>query len=738
MKHIFTKTTTNHKAHKSLIILPGLLLMSFLSNAQVVLSGRVLNDKGKPVRGASVYLDNTIDGTTSDSTGAFSFTTEEKGAQVLVATEVSHENGGLPLDITGDVSGIELKMKSASRKLDEVVVTAGSFEASDRDKTVLKPLDIVTTAGAQADVVKAIQTLPGTQQQGTQAGLFVRGGDASEAAFIVDGLIAQNAFISAAPGVAARSRFGPFQFKGVAFSSGGYSARYGQALSSVLELSSNDLPDKSTINTGINMAGVYFSGSKLFKKTSVEGSAYYNNLSPFYGIAKANFDFYDVPKGGGGSAKYTWQPNKNGILKALVNYSRFGSGTRVPSPDSGKADQTLDFGLVNQNVYSTVSYKQMLKDKWSLYFAGSYSFNEDDIRWDTTDMLNKDDRAQFRAEVKNYTSSRLSLLLGTEIQHFAYDRQFGAFKSAFDETQIAGYAEAEWTPINWLAFKPGVRFEHSELIQQNAVSPRFAMAVKAGKNGQFSVASGMFYQTVDPQYFLFGYKPDFQQSIHYIANYQLMKNDRILRVEGYYKDYNQLVRELSANEKAIRYNPNANFIPTGRIVDNSGYGYAKGAELFWRDKKSIKNADYWISYSYIDTRRLYRSFESEAQPDFISDHNLSIVTKYFIEKIQTQINATYSYASGRPYYDPFKPASEFLSDRTPEFHNLSLAFNYLTSVGKWFTVVYAGIDNVTNSKNVFGYRYDAAGNKYPQRPALYRSVFVGVNFSLTAFDKDEL
>ena len=96
---------------------------------------------------------------------------------------------------------------------------------------------------------------------------------------------------------------------------------------------------------------------------------------------------------------------------------------------------------------------------------------------------------------------------------------------------------------------------------------------------------------------------------------------------------------------------------------------------------------------------------------------------------------TYSYATGRPYYNPSNPV--FLGDKTPDFHNLSLNINYLTSIKKWFTVVYVGIDNITNQKNVFGYRY-ANGQRYEMRPALYRSVFIGANFSLTAFDKDEL
>jgi hypothetical protein len=707
-------------------------LTGFSSWAQSTISGKVTDDKGTPVIGASVYLDNTLDGGTSDSSGKFKFTTTEKGNQTIVATEIGHETAGMPIVVNGDMKDISIKMKGTAKQLDEFVITAGSFEASDKNKTILTPLDIVTTAGSQADVVRAIQTLPGTQQQGTQTGLFVRGGDASEAAVVVDGLISQNAFLSVAPGVAARSRFGPFQFKGVAFSSGGYSARYGQALSSVLELNTNDLPDKSTINLGVNMAGVYASGSKLFKKTSLEATGYYNNLQPFYGIAKTNVDYYNVPKGGGGSAKFTWAPNKNGLMKAAVNYSRFTSGTRVPLP--ADATKVLDFGITSQNVYSSLSYKETFKNKWMVYTAVSYSYNQDDVKWDTIPSLSKDDRTQLRAEVKNYTTTRLSVLLGSEVQHFHYDRTFSVFNSNFTETQIAGYAEADWTAANWLGLKPGVRYEHSILINQDVIMPRLALGIKSGLYGQFSLAGGMYYQTVDQTYLLAGYRPQMQQAVHYIANYQYMHNDRTLRIEGYYKSYSQLIHEYLTKT----YDPNRfrSFNPYSNPADNSGYGYATGAELFWRDKKTIKNADYWISYSYIDTRRLFQNYLTEAQPDFIASHTLNVVTKYFIEKLQSQINVTYNYATGRPYYNPYNPA--FLADRTPDFHNLSMTVNHLRSFGKWFTVIYAGIDNITNAKNVFGYRFDAAGNKYPVRPAIYRSVFVGINLSLSAFDKDEL
>lgn len=713
-----------------------LFFPAFLAAQQVIaqstISGKVVNTAAKPVAGVSVYLLNTIDGATTDSSGVFSFITEEKGEQTIVAEIMGYENAGMPVTISGDVKDITVTLKQTSIQLKSVTVTAGSFEASGSEGTVLKPLDIVTTAGSQADVVKAIQTLPGTQQQGAQTGLFVRGGDASEAAVVIDGLVAQNAFISTAPGVAARSRFGPFQFKGVSFSSGGYSARYGQALSSVLELNSNDQPDKSTINTGINMAGVYLSASKLMKKSSIEGSANYTNLTPFYGIAKTNFDFYDVPKGGGGSAKYTYKPNQNGIFKAMVNYQQFQNGTRLPNPGDGT---TWDYGIKNQNVYGVASYQQLWKAKWGMYIAGMYSYNNDDIKAGNTPIRYTDDRAQVRAEGKYYGGTKVSVLLGTEVQTFKYDRDIDTLNFNFDETQIAGYTEVEWSPLYWLALKPGVRFEHSALLNNSNVAPRFAAAIRAGQHGQFSIASGIFYQLAEPEYYLYSrQRPGFQNAVHYIANYQYMHNDRTLRLEAYYKDYNQLVREHFP--PGTRYNPNSFRIPIDTVlIDNAGYGYAQGLELFWRDKKTVKNGDYWISYSYIDTRRLYKNYIAEAQPDFIATHNLSIVTKYFIPKLSTQFNATYSYASGRPYYNP--ASSEFLGGRTPDYHNLSITVNYLKSFGKWFSVIYAGVDNMTNNKNIFGYRFNNNVRSTIQ-PAIYRSVFVGINFSLTAFDVDEL
>ena len=91
---------------KPAVFVLATVALSLSSWAQSTITGKVTDEKGKPVRGASVYLDNTIDGATTDSLGAFSFTTEEKGPQTLVASEVAHENAGLPVTINGDLKDI--------------------------------------------------------------------------------------------------------------------------------------------------------------------------------------------------------------------------------------------------------------------------------------------------------------------------------------------------------------------------------------------------------------------------------------------------------------------------------------------------------------------------------------------------------------------------------------------------------------------------------------------------------
>ncbi len=723
------------KQFTTLFSMLTLLFVAFIPltiDAQSTINGEVKNQKGQPVSFASVSLQNTTEGTTTGPDGKFSLTTNLKGAQTLVVNLIGFTKTTQPITLADSVYTVSVRLQEAATRLEEVTITAGTIEANnERSVAVLKPLDIVTTAGAQGDVIGAIQTLPGVQRNGgDQTGLMVRGGDVSESSVIVDGTITQNAFNSSVPGVAQRSRLNPFSFKGTAFSSGGYTVRYGQALSAVLDLQTTDLPEKNNMNIGANFAGAYVSGSKLMGKNAVEYAANYTNIAPYLAIANTNVDFYQVPQGGGISARYVSRTENNGIFKMNLTHSFNKSGITIPDPSSAGAK--LNFGIQNENTLLTTSYKYFINEHVKLFSAFSFSNNTDKVSWGASPLYRNDGRLQGRVELWYETKERkFNLLVGSDVQRFNYTQRFDTLIGQFDELMSSGYVEAEWKPILWFAIKPGVRGEYSQLLGKGNIVPRAAFAIRTGEASQISAATGMFYQMASTNYLLQGYRPDFQQSIHYMLNYQWMKKDRTLRVEAYYKSYNQLVRE-----NGTTYTPNQFRFDLG-TVDNSGSGYAQGIDFFWRDRKSIKNFDYWISYSYVDTKRLYQNYMAKVTPDYVSDHNLNVIAKYFIMKWQTNISASYNYASGRRFYDP--NSTEFLSEKAPDFHNFSVTISYLTTIRRMFTVFYLSLDNVTNQKNVLGYRYSADGTqRFPIIPPMYRSIFLGVNFSLTEFNKDEL
>jgi len=707
------------------------LLAPFFMIAQSTINGEVKNDAGAAIPQVNVYIKGTTEVIATDANGQFRLVTQLKGEQVIVAAQLGKKKLYQTVILADSTYTISFVAESEDTKLDAYVVKGGKLEANnDRVIATLDPLDIVTTAGSQGDIVGALQTLPGVQRNGgDQTGLMVRGGDVNESVMIIDGTTSQNAFNSTVPGVAQRSRFNPFQFKGTAFSTGGYSVRYGQALSSVVDLQTNDVAEKDNINLGANFAGVYVAGEKLLGKNSIDYAGYYNNLSPFFLTAKSNVDFYDVPQGGGLSTRFVSKTEGNGLFKMGLSHTFNKTGITIPDP--AIAGDKINFGIKNQNTYLTTSFRKWINEKTKYFTAFSFSNNTDNIEWGDFAVYRNDSRVQGRAELYHDFGKKLSMLAGTEVQSYSYTQRFDTLMGQFSELLTALYVEGEYKPAQWLAIKPGVRAEYSQLIARGNIAPRLAVAIRTGESSQISLASGVFYQTAAPNYYLYGFGPKFQQAIHYMANYQWMKSNRTFRVEGYYKSYDQLVRE-----KGVAYNPNAYRFNYG-TVDNSGYGYAQGVDFFWRDKKSIKNFDYWVSYSFIDTKRIYQNYSDKVTPDYVSAHNLSVVAKYFVEKLQTNFSATYSYASGRAYFDP--NASTFLSDRAPDYHNVALTVSYLTTIKKMFTVIYLSVDNITNQKNVLGYRYSVDGTqRYPITPAIYRSIFLGVNFSLSEFNKDEL
>ena len=222
---------------KTIQILNALLLLGSTLLAQTRLTGTITDQSGETLVGANVFIKDTYDGASTDANGLYNFATSQHGEAVLVVTYIGFVEKNEIIILNGDSLSINLVLKEAINKMEAVVISAGTFQGGTNTKSeVLKPLDIVTTAGATADIAGALNTLPGTQKVGEEGRLFVRGGAGNETKTFIDGLQVLKPYSTTIPNTPTRGRFSPFMFSGTSFSTGGYSAEYGQALSSALIL----------------------------------------------------------------------------------------------------------------------------------------------------------------------------------------------------------------------------------------------------------------------------------------------------------------------------------------------------------------------------------------------------------------------------------------------------------------------------------------------------------------------
>lgn len=728
MRPSFTQQSNHSQKSLKLIFTFAILLFSLTIFSQNTISGKVVDEKGKPVSGANVFIEGTYDGASTTETGDFSFTTTVKGNQTLVVSFLIYETSRTVIDVA-NFQNKTIKLRENVTSLDAVVITAGTLEAGDKARvSVLKPLDIVTTAGSAGNIIAALQTLPGTQTVGEDGRLFVRGGEANETQTFVDGIRVAQPYGASTNNVPTRGRFSPFLFSGMSFSTGGYSAEYGEALSSVLLLNTQDDPDQNKTEISLMTVGLGIGNTQKWAKSSLSVNANYINLAPYQAAIPQNVDWNSPFQSLSGETVYRYNFN-NGILKV---YAAFDSSKFDINQESINSAEKIRVDLNNNNFYLNSSYKGVFVNNWQITSGLSYGYSNNKINLDSDKVSNDENAAHLKLKLRKSFSERVKLSFGADYFVTQFNEDFNenlgsVFTNGYDANIAAIYTEADIFFSKKWAAKVGVRASNNDFLDETAISPRISFAYKMAKNSQLSFAYGDFTQTPSAEYIKYSNNNQFEseKASHYILNFQYNKNGKTFRAETYYKDYRDLVK---FDTQMAAYNS---------VYDNSGSGYAKGLDLFWRDGKSIKNLEYWVSYSYIDTERDYKNFSSQVTPSFVADHSLSIVTKYWINDWKSQIGFTNSYSSGRPYNNPNE--TKFMNGKTKSYNSLSFNWAYLLSQQK---ILYFSVSNVLGSQNVFGYEYannpDNAGfyNRKEIIPTADRFFFVGFFWTISNDKKD--
>ena len=696
------------------------LLLSLPSFAQEKISGLVIDENNEAVIGASVLLSGTYDGTTTDLDGKFNFTTAEKGLVELQISYLGYKDKKIKADIT-KLENLQIALSPSAMALDAVEISASTFKAGDNSKVaVLKPMDIVTTAGAMGDVVAALQTLPGTQSNSEDGRLFVRGGDARETSIYIDGLKVFSPYTRSIGGSPVRGRFSPFLFKGVSFSTGGYAAEFGQALSGVLDMQTSDINGETQSNINIMSVGVGMGHSQNWDDQSLTMNFSYFDLAPYNAMGLTNAEWTNPYAGFSGEAVYINQL-RNGLLKSYLAGDIGGFGIQT---DNFKTDTEELIEIENNNIYSNTSYSTILNESTSAKLGISAGKNFDQLNIDSALTLDHDFMGMHvKAGLK--TIVKHNFILNYGVEHFFHKDEFENsgtdynFKTNLSRSLTAAFFESDYYLSRNLAAKPGLRLEYNHLENKVYLNPRLTLAQKLTENSQLSFAFGEYTQEVSAEHLSQNMNLTQESARHILANYNFKTEKHIFRLEGFYKTYKNLLTYNNENGALSQ-------------IANNGEGSTYGIDVFWRANRMIKNFEFWMSYSWLNNNRKYLDYPEEATPSFSTDHNLSIVTKTFVSKINTQIGISYTLASGRPYENP--NTIGFQNERSKVFNNISMSVAHLISPQK---ILFVSLSNAPNFKNEFGYEYkdqvDESG-MYPAnaiKPLDNQFFFVGMFITLS-------
>ena len=691
---------------------------TFTLIAQITISGKVLGRNNKPLKDVSVTLKDTYDGATTDETGNYKFETSEKGSQTLIFSHPKFIEIEKSIQIEDKNLILNAELKESVSEIDAVVISAGSIEASDKKRatTLLTPIDVYTTAGANGQISSALETLPGVQKVGESEGLFVRGGTGTETKFFMDGNLVNNYFGNSVPGIKAMDRLNTSLFKGNVFSSGGYSAVYGQALSGVLALESIDLPERNAADFGISP--IFASGGiqrvNQEKTHSYGISLGYSNLELMQKILKFNTDFEKAPNSFGGNGNFRIKTSRGGFIKYYGSYDT--SSMKLSSPNLDDENSSDKINQNGKNTFHSLSYREKF-GRYTLNLGSSYTYNQNILHFSNIDQngsspFNNDidskgnyfnAKALIERKLFKISAIRAGIELNTTKEETWVSIAQKKYEFRDDITSL--FAETDLGISNDLSLKIGARAENSSSINRWNFSPRFAMAYRISKEWTSSLAYGTFFQNPESRFFTENYQPNYQRADHYIFQVQRAADGRSLRLETYYKKYQDLIKTTTDFYRPI-------------AVNNNGSGYAKGVELFWRDKKSLKNIDYWVSYSYLDSKRDYLNYTESLFPNFAAKHTLSVVAKKFVTNWKTGFNISYNYNSGRPYYNfVTENGNTVLKNQgfVKDYQAVNFSLNYLPNLGKKdaraFTVLVLSINNVLGTKNEFGYNFSSNGLK---------------------------
>ncbi|MDP2301999.1 MAG: TonB-dependent receptor [Ignavibacteria bacterium] len=690
--------------------------MQIISQQKTIIEGTVINSSGNPIPYVNIFLLDKNEGSTSDDDGSFFFRTTARGEVILMASSVGYEKQEKKLILNGDKIELKIVLKEIPIKLKELVVTGSSFGSEKEKGLVISRIDIVTTPGGAADIYQALKTLPGLTQVSESAELYVRGGDPIETVTMIDGAALYHPFTFESAYGGLFSNLSQSVVKGMYFSSGGFSTKYGNALSGVLDIETKNQTENTKHQIGISMANISLTtelpliSNKLGAYLDVRQSF----TKPIFWLNGGNDRMVVAPISGNATGGLVYSYSNTGRFKLFGIASKDEQGVKVE-----RAEYNGIFNGNTKNYFLNLTHSNLLTENIMTKSSVAYNTYSNSWRLGSLDLEKTEKVYSTRHDFEFTLSPVYGLHAGIDaefrntnfvgvIPQEEYDiRPEGniqVINAGFSGSRFGFYSELISGAIFGLSdvsFTGGVRYDVITQLKVNWIDPRAAIAYKINESSSVRFGWGIYHQLPDPKLFRSDDgNPNLRamNAEHFILSFDKNFSDfNSFRVEVYHKKYKDLPKENSL----------VNF-------DNSGFGFANGIDLIL--KSNIAGIDGWISYGYIDTKRNWMDFDKDVNSSFDITHNITLVAKYNITN-SFQIGMNAKYATGRPFTpingSVFNAANNLFepiygltnSARYPDYKRLDIRLTYFDQVFDYPVIAYIEGLNIFNINNIFGYTY---------------------------------
>jgi len=593
-------------------------------------------DTGEPLLYGNVTIKGTDVGAASDIAGYYIISNIPAGNYTMLVTIIGHERIEREISV---VAGLEqrqdFELVPADVEGQEVVVT-GERQRFERQVEVssvsLSMRDVkVMPAFVEADIFRTLQLLPGVQSSSDfSSALVVRGGSPDENLIMLDGIEIYNPFHLG--GV-----FSTFNADAIAdakFMAGGFPAKYGNRISSVLSITGREGDSKHNKLFKGKKLGEYFDLSQvrgevnlLSSKLLGEGPllrgswmlsgrrTYFDQVARLYYWAKDEpmkwqYYFYDI------QGKVIQNINPTNRLA----FSHYGGQDRVAF-DLEQSDSEVTFRWDWGNTTNSVEWRWVPNSKFvsTFSFANTLYEFDVDLEYSSKDstgsstgsnfiVYNEIDDWTVKENLDWYISSEHTMTLGLEAKDLGVKFSLGTGDMKFldeDETNMiySGIVQERWQPNPVIMFQAGMRVSkysaHDNLYYEPRLGFKYLLNTNLALKGAWGIYNQFIFTAQDEDAILS--IVDFWNPIpenynskkvqHYILGLEQWLGDGwFASLEGYYKPYSNT---LVINPKNKINDPDDDY--------TEGTAEIYGAELLF--KKNSGKLTGWLGFSYMQSQQ---------------------------------------------------------------------------------------------------------------------------------------